>query len=170
MAKVDSMTSQITEEVTVAGLLGRMRLQKHTASLISSSNNPVIKPNLKLIESSKTSKLDLGNYTTRSYKKNWMEIERSHLQAYEYLCHMSEAKQWIEVCIQADLGPLEDLGVALQNGVYLARLAKIFQPKIVKRIYTGEKLQFRHSDNINFFLEAIQASGLPKVIASLFGF
>lgn len=27
--------------------------------------------------------------------KNWMDLKREELQAYEYLCHLGEAKEWV---------------------------------------------------------------------------
>ncbi|OUM62178.1 hypothetical protein PIROE2DRAFT_11628 [Piromyces sp. E2] len=30
---------------------------------------------------------------TGEYNKDWMDIERKNLQAYEYLCHVEEAKE-----------------------------------------------------------------------------
>ena len=64
---------------------------------------------------------------------------------------------------------LED---ALTNGVYLAKLAHFFAPKEVplKRIFDPDQsrfseggLHFRHTDNINHFLRAAKAVGLPEV-------
>ncbi|KAI9297054.1 Rho GTPase activation protein [Neoconidiobolus thromboides FSU 785] len=92
-----------------------------------------------------------------------MEIERSHLQAYEYLCHLSEAKQWLETCLEIEIEEIDFEGFSLQNGILLAKLAKIFHPTSVKKIYFGEKLTYKHSDNIHFFLEACKAIGLPQV-------
>jgi hypothetical protein len=43
-------------------------------------------------------------------------------------------------------------------------LAKFFQPSAVKRIFEDKtKLQYRHSDNINFFFQAVKNEGLPEV-------
>ncbi|KAJ2873162.1 iqgap- protein, partial [Coemansia asiatica] len=36
---------------------------------------------------------------------NWCDMERKNLAAYEYLCHVCEAKEWIEACIAEDLPP-----------------------------------------------------------------
>lgn len=60
----------------------------------------------------------------------------------------------------------------LTNGVYLAKLAHFFAPEIVpaKKIFDPEfekfsksGLHFRHTDNINYFLQAVNAIGLPDV-------
>jgi hypothetical protein len=45
----------------------------------------------------------------------------------------------------------------------LAKLAKFFEPTCVRRIFEGERLQFRHSDNSNFFFAACRKSGLPEL-------
>ncbi|KAI0224722.1 iqgap- protein [Massospora cicadina] len=163
----DSTPSHLADDAVVAGLLGRVRLQKHQPLDISNCGS-IDQPTLGRLKRIDPSKVGLGaqadteRYDLTRYKKNWMEIERSQLLAYEYLCHVSEAKLWLEACLNADLGDLESLGVTLQNGVHLARLAKLVQPCIVKRIFSKERLQYRHSDNIYFFLEAAHASGLPK--------
>jgi hypothetical protein len=58
------------------------------------------------------------------------------IQAYEYLCHVGEAQQWIEGCLNEEL----DFGVVemedgLRNGVVLAKLTRVFRPSAVKKIY-----------------------------------
>ena len=45
----------------------------------------------------------------------------------------------------------------------LAKVAKHFEPTCVKKIFEGEVLQFRHSDNIVYFLSALRKAGLPEV-------
>ncbi|KAH9264778.1 hypothetical protein BASA83_011746 [Batrachochytrium salamandrivorans] len=66
-----------------------------------------------------------------------MERERKRIQAYDYLCHIGEAK---------------------------THLAKSFEPNAVKRIYEDtSKLQFKHSDNINYLFTAMHIVGLPEV-------
>ena len=60
----------------------------------------------------------------------------------------------------------------LRNGVYLAKLASKFAPKIVsdRKIFDAEEsrfnqsgLHFRHTDNINYFLKALASVGLPEI-------
>ncbi|KAJ1975077.1 iqgap- protein, partial [Dimargaris verticillata] len=120
----------------VAGLRGRFRLQRHT----SQEKSP--------------------RYLRNG---NWCDFERRKLQAYEYLCHIGEAKEWIEALIQEEIPPAEQLGETLRNGVILAKLAQVFDPEAVPRIFQAKKLQYRHSDNINGFLLAIKRAGLPKL-------
>ncbi|KAL1924088.1 uncharacterized protein VTP21DRAFT_7123 [Calcarisporiella thermophila] len=94
--------------------------------------------------------------------RNWMERQRKYLQAYEYLCHIGEAKEWIEDCLNEEIAPIVELEEALRNGIILAKLARWFAPGCVRRIFKSSKLQFRHSDNINAFLEAIRKVELPS--------
>ncbi|KAJ3397220.1 hypothetical protein HDU92_000100 [Lobulomyces angularis] len=95
---------------------------------------------------------------------NWMDAERKNLQAYEYLCHIGEAKEWIEACTKETIASIETLEEELRNGIVLAKLARSFNSKSVGKIFEDRsKLQFRHSDNINFLLTAMRATGLPEV-------
>lgn len=81
----------------VAGIPGRLRFTKDTTPLPSSR---------------------LGG--------NWADSQRKHLQAYEYLCHVGEAQQWIEGCLGVELGfGVVEMDEELRNGVALAKLAKI---------------------------------------------
>ncbi|KAH6591602.1 hypothetical protein BASA50_008576 [Batrachochytrium salamandrivorans] len=94
----------------------------------------------------------------------WMERERKRIQAYDYLCHIGEAKEWIEACTGETIPPIDELEEHLRNGIVLAHLAKSFEPNAVKRIYEDtSKLQFKHSDNINYLFTAMHIVGLPEV-------
>eukprot|EP00158_Paraphelidium_tribonemae_P005840 Partr_v1_DN27551_c0_g1_i1_m30118 putative IQ motif containing GTPase activating protein len=93
----------------------------------------------------------------------WMDKERDNLRAYEYLCHVGEAKEWIEACINDNIGQITDLDESLRNGVVLAKLAKFFEPAVVRRIFEDPKLQFRHSDNTNYFFAACKKAGFPDL-------
>uniref|UniRef100_A0A0C9RMV3 IQGAP1 protein n=1 Tax=Fopius arisanus TaxID=64838 RepID=A0A0C9RMV3_9HYME len=90
--------------------------------------------------------------------------------AYEYLCHLEEAKKWMEACLREELPPTTELEENLRNGVYLAKLAHFMDPKKLPRskIYDIEQkryaiagLQFRHTDNINHFLMCLKSMQLP---------
>jgi Ras GTPase-activating-like protein IQGAP2/3 len=67
----------------------------------------------------------------------WADTQRQHIQAYEYLCHVGEAQEWIELCLDRELGfGVVEMEAALRNGVVLAKLAQVFQGEaIVRRIY-----------------------------------
>ncbi|XP_069079697.1 ras GTPase-activating-like protein IQGAP2 isoform X1 [Pleurodeles waltl] len=99
--------------------------------------------------------------------------ERRHQNiAYEYLCHLEEAKRWIEACLAEELPPTTELEEGLRNGVYLVKLGKFFAPKMIseKKIYDVEQirykrsgLHFRHTDNTVQWLRAMESIGLPKI-------
>lgn len=75
--------------------------------------------------------------TSRVLGGSWADKQRHLLQAYEYLCHVGEAQQWIEGCLGEELefGVVE-LEDGLRNGVVLAKLVRAFQGEAyVKRIY-----------------------------------
>uniref|UniRef100_A0A673KMD5 Ras GTPase-activating-like protein IQGAP1 n=1 Tax=Sinocyclocheilus rhinocerous TaxID=307959 RepID=A0A673KMD5_9TELE len=100
-----------------------------------------------------------------------MDERRQQNMAYEYLCHLEEAKRWIEACLNEDLPPTTELEEGLRNGVYLAKLGNFFAPNVVslKKIYDREQtrykatgLHFRHTDNIIQWLNAMTDKGLPK--------
>lgn len=74
--------------------------------------------------------------------------------------------RWMESCLGEEIPPIVQLEDQLRNGVILARLAKVFAPDLVPRIFEAEKLQFRHSDNINRFFRFVERCGLPDVPSS----
>lgn len=101
-----------------------------------------------------------------------MDERRRQNIAYEYLCHLEEAKQWMEACLEEQLPPTTELENGLRNGVYLGKLAKFFAPQLVseKKIYDRDQsryklsgLHFRHTDNTVQWLRAMESIGLPKI-------
>ncbi|KAI7882368.1 hypothetical protein K492DRAFT_215761 [Lichtheimia hyalospora FSU 10163] len=60
---------------------------------------------------------------------------RETLQAYEYLCHIGEAKEWIENCLQETIDPVIQLEESMRNGIILAKLAAWFTDGVVKKIF-----------------------------------
>ncbi|XP_041369796.1 ras GTPase-activating-like protein IQGAP1 isoform X2 [Gigantopelta aegis] len=101
-----------------------------------------------------------------------MDEQRKSNIAYEYLCHLEEAKMWIQACINEELPPSTELEEGLRNGVYLAKLGYFFAPQVVslKRIYDREQtrfkakgLHFRHTDNVNHWFAAMEHVGLPRI-------
>uniref|UniRef100_A0A3Q2Y2T8 IQ motif containing GTPase activating protein 2 n=1 Tax=Hippocampus comes TaxID=109280 RepID=A0A3Q2Y2T8_HIPCM len=101
-----------------------------------------------------------------------MDERRRQNIAYEYLCHLEEAKRWMEACLEEDLPTTTELEEGLRNGVYLGKLANFFAPKMVtvKRIYDRDQarykskgLHFRHTDNTVQWLRAMESVGLPKI-------
>jgi len=92
-----------------------------------------------------------------------MEKQRQFLQAYEYLCHIGEAKEWIEDIIHMTLPPIVQLEEALRDGVTLAEIVQAFYPDQPIRIFRHHKLQFRHSDNIALFFRFLADMELPEL-------
>ncbi|KAH9918193.1 uncharacterized protein BXZ73DRAFT_92257 [Epithele typhae] len=94
----------------------------------------------------------------------WADVQRHLIQAYEYLCHVGEAKEWVENCMGEELpfGVVE-MEEQMRNGVVLAKLVRVFRGEgAVRRIYEAPKLDFRHSDNINHFVAFVRSVGLPE--------
>ncbi|RPB03124.1 hypothetical protein L873DRAFT_279649 [Choiromyces venosus 120613-1] len=96
-------------------------------------------------------------------RMNWMDKRRQYIQAYEYLCHIGEAKEWLESCIGEPIPPVVELEEALRDGVTLAKLVRVFAPELVPRIFEAKKLQFRHSDNIDRFFKFLKRVELPEI-------
>ncbi|KFQ91122.1 Ras GTPase-activating-like IQGAP3, partial [Nipponia nippon] len=101
-----------------------------------------------------------------------MDERRRQNVAYQYLCHLEEAKRWMEACLSEELPPPTELEESLRNGVVLAKLGHCFAPTVVplKKIYDCEQtrykaagLHFRHTDNINYWREAMSHVGLPSI-------
>lgn len=67
----------------------------------------------------------------------WADKQRHLIHAYEYLCHVGEAQQWIEGCLGEELGfGVVEMEEGLRNGVVLAKLVRAFQGvAAVKKIY-----------------------------------
>ncbi|XP_078100595.1 ras GTPase-activating-like protein IQGAP3 isoform X2 [Sander vitreus] len=101
-----------------------------------------------------------------------MDEQRIQNVAYQYLCRLEEAKRWMEACLGEALPAPSELEEALRNGVFLAKLGHRFAPNAValKKIYDPEQLryqaaglQFRHTDNINHWRNAMTTLGLPAI-------
>jgi Ras GTPase-activating-like protein IQGAP2/3 len=67
----------------------------------------------------------------------WADTQRHLIQAYEYLCHVGEAQQWIEGCLGEELGfGVVEMDEGLRNGVVLAKLVRVFKGEgAVRRIH-----------------------------------
>lgn len=129
-----------TTAPTVVGLQGRRRLKRSGANGHNRRKN--------------TSAWAAGN---------WMDKQRQFLQAYEYLCHIGEAKEWIEDVIQKPIPPIVQLEEALRDGVTLAEIVQALYPNRTVRIFRHPKLQYRHSDNIALFFRFLDEVELPEL-------
>lgn len=126
----------------VVGLRGRRRLQR------SDKSNGARGPKQ-------------GNYGWESSK--WIDKQRQFLQAYEYLCHIGEAKEWIEDVTHKTLPPIVELEEALRDGVTLAQVVEALNPNKHFRIFHHPRLQYRHSDNIAIFFRYLDEVELPDL-------
>ncbi|KAK8869822.1 hypothetical protein IAR55_000390 [Kwoniella newhampshirensis] len=132
----------------VAGMSNRLRLTKSSLppSASSASVAPAPLPSRRLAQT------------------NWMDKHRHALAAYEYLCHVGEAQQWIEGCLEEELPfGVTEMEEGLRDGVVLARLARVYEGEaVVKRIWTESKHRYKQSDNINYFLDFVRNVGMPE--------
>lgn len=121
----------LTEGDDVTGIPGRLRLSRDQPL-----NNPT---------SSSRSSLPASTPVPPSARRGlWADVQRHLIQAYEYLCHVGEAQQWIEGCLGEELefGVVE-MEEGMRNGVVLAKLVRAFQgEKVVRRIYEVSWLLF----------------------------
>ncbi|XP_032089812.1 ras GTPase-activating-like protein IQGAP3 isoform X1 [Thamnophis elegans] len=101
-----------------------------------------------------------------------MDERRRQNEAYQYLCHLEEAKRWMEACLKEPLPPPTELEESLRNGVTLAKLGHFFAPDVcpLEKIYDlGQArfqacgLHFRHTDNINRWRDAMSHVELPAI-------
>ncbi|XP_069669169.1 ras GTPase-activating-like protein IQGAP1 isoform X2 [Periplaneta americana] len=99
-----------------------------------------------------------------------MDEIRQKNMAYEYLCHLEEAKKWLEAVLKEELPPTTELEENLRNGVYLAKLGNIIAPELVpkakiydvdQKLFMEAGLRFRHTDNINYWLKSLEEISLP---------
>lgn len=90
--------------------------------------------------------------------------ERKNWQAYEYLCHVVEAKEWMEKIIGEALPPCEEFPESLQNGIALAKTVRKIRPDLMKwPIFEHKRLQYRHTENITLFFDLLQDLHIPQL-------
>ncbi|AFR93269.2 IQ domain-containing protein containing GTPase activating protein [Cryptococcus neoformans C23] len=139
---------QKDEDDGVTGMSNRLRLTKSRLppSASSASVAPAPLPSKRLIQT------------------NWMDKHRHALGSYEYLCHVGEAQQWIEGCLEEELPfGVTEMEEGLKNGVVLAKLARVYEgEEVVKKIWTETKHRYKQSDNINYFLNFVRNVGMPE--------
>eukprot|EP00054_Salpingoeca_dolichothecata_P008119 m.46389 g.46389 ORF g.46389 m.46389 type:complete len:1559 (-) comp17519_c0_seq1:93-4769(-) len=101
-----------------------------------------------------------------------LDAARRRNTAYEYLCHLEEARKWLEACLESELPKASDLENALRNGVILGKLACFFAPDVIKpkhiydadeAIYQDRGLVFRHTDNCSQWIKAMRKTKFPEI-------
>ncbi|KAH0403360.1 putative ras GTPase activating protein, partial [Aureobasidium melanogenum] len=132
-------------EQEVVGLHGRRRLQRTMTTREKKGTETTSK------------------FTSSWEASKWMDRQRQFLQAYEYLCHIGEAKEWIEDIIHKQIPEIVQLEEALRDGVTLAEVVQAIHPDRPIRIFKHERLQFRHSDNIALFFRFLAEMELPEL-------
>ena len=115
------------------------------------------------LQRAKSTRLNNTVASTGYGGRTWMDQQRQFLQAYEYLCHIGEAKEWIEDVIKKAIPPIVELEEALRDGVTLAEVVQAMHPEQTFRVFRNPKLQFRHSDNIALFFRFLSAIELPEL-------
>jgi Ras GTPase-activating-like protein IQGAP2/3 len=95
--------------------------------------------------------------------RNWMDKQRQFIQAYEYLCHIGEAKEWIEDIIHRQIPPIVELEEALRDGVTLAEVVEALNPDRRYRIFRRPRLQARHWDNVATFFRYLDEVEMPDL-------
>ncbi|KAI9256879.1 hypothetical protein BY458DRAFT_441629 [Sporodiniella umbellata] len=95
----------------------------------------------------------------RTNTSQWMDKQRTNLLAYEYLCHIGEAKEWIEDCLQDEIDPIIKLEETMRNGIVLARLANWFAPGAARKIFQVKRYRAQYVliCFFFFFFEGLQA-------------
>lgn len=95
---------------------------------------------------------------------NTMDLTREEKGYYEFLCRVAEIKQWIERVVGENLPSEVELstGDSLRNGVYLATVTQRINSDLAPSVFpAGNKLQFKHTQNINAFFSLVDHVGLP---------
>lgn len=112
----DFVVPTVTNAETVTGKPDRKRLSRQDP-VLSAPSSPL--PSARL---------------TRGL---WADVQRHLLHAYEYLCHVGEAQQWIEGCLDEELGfGVVEMEEGLRNGVVLAKLVRVWEgDTVVRKIF-----------------------------------
>lgn len=83
-------------------------------------------------------------------------------KVYSYLCYFQEAMNWVCSVIGRKINSIEEFEMELSKGNILAELALKYAPEAVKKIYENSELQYRHTDNLNYFINSLRIIGLPE--------
>lgn len=137
----------------VVGLAGRRKLQRSGSVLPTNEGT--------------------WQFSSQYASMKWMDTQRKHLQAYEYLCHIGEARAWLEDVLEpVELPAIVQLEEALRDGVTLAEVVVRLCPRLpvdqqralgALRIFRNPRLQYRHTDNIALFFRFLGEIELPEL-------
>ena len=114
-ASIDMSFPSLSSGEDVAGVPGRLHLSRNSSAPVTPLK-------------------------TRPTSGLWADVQRHLIQAYEYMCHVGEAQQWIEGCLGEELGfGVVEMDEGLRNGVVLARLAQVWDSASVRKIFDVSK-------------------------------
>lgn len=114
---------------------GLLRRQDSTSSVSGYGSRLRLSRGLPL--SSSSANLAPAPLPSKRLNTNWMDKQRKALVAYEYLCHVGEAQQWIEGCLGEELGwGVVEMEEEMRDGVALAKLVRVYEgDQVVKTIW-----------------------------------
>ncbi|BGP20177.1 iqgap-related protein [Rhodosporidiobolus nylandii] len=167
----------LTIEEDVPGLPGRARLSRPAESASPFAPSAVFHSShgLDRISSAPPARGPPMQSTTTllpSQTVKAIDRQRKDLVAYEYLCHLAEARQWLEANITTRSDPsvplwdesINDFEQSLRNGYALAHLARSLGSEACQGpIYNDPVRHFRHTVNINIFFQLVDEVGLPEI-------
>ncbi|GAA5905227.1 hypothetical protein JCM6882_003721 [Rhodosporidiobolus microsporus] len=170
----------LTIEEDVPGLPGRARLSRpaETASpfapsaVFQSSHGGLNRLGEHGREPPRRSQTSHHLHLLPSQTVKAIDRQREDLVAYEYLCHLAEARQWLESNITTRSDPtvplwgesINDFEQSLRNGYALAHLARSLGSEACQGpIYNDPVRHFRHTVNINIFFQLVDEVGLPEI-------
>ncbi|CAI4786666.1 BAH_G0052420.mRNA.1.CDS.1 [Saccharomyces cerevisiae] len=136
----------------------------HLKTKTSASNSSATVLSKKVESSVSKLKPSLPNKLVGKYTVDLSNYSKIELRYYEFLCRVSEVKIWIEAVIEEALPSEIELcvGDSLRNGVFLAKLTQRINPDLTTVIFpAGDKLQFKHTQNINAFFGLVEHVGVP---------
>ncbi|PSN41711.1 Ras GTPase-activating-like protein IQGAP2 [Blattella germanica] len=114
-----------------------------------------------------------GNGTGVPHSAEEMDNIRQRNIAYEYLCHLEEAKKWMEAVLKEDLPPTTELEENLRNGVYLARIGHIVAPEATFHPETTDVYDKKNMPRVIYCLHALSTHlyklGKAPLIQDLYG-
>ncbi|KAL8293711.1 hypothetical protein RQP46_000412 [Phenoliferia psychrophenolica] len=158
----------------VAGLPGRVRLSRPADSPSPFAPSAVFSSSHGLSRAAQGARPVGGLLPSQTVRA--IDRRRQDLVAYEYLCHVAEAREWLQNAIadQAEASLLggDSIGAfeqSLRNGYALAWLSRIKEPGSDKEkkcgggIFNDPVLQYRHTGNISIFFTFLQVVGLPEI-------
>lgn len=80
------------------------------------------------------------------FLSSWLLLRsKGHSLKHFFQCFLMSSFRWMEACLDEELPPTTELENRLRNGVYLAKLANFFAPKMVseKRIYDRDQCRYK---------------------------